>query len=135
MSLARGKYVPENKAGAVFGVGTIRSDKVAPRMRSVADTTVCAPVTRHSLFFFHVAVDAEQNYGDEKGAKSLVNPASYNFEGVSEDDFTRSRTEHEVRTLFEAIEGPMKDAEFNSYAAAALKYDCAVVCVRVCVCV
>lgn len=53
-------------------------DVIAPKIKSVAD---------------------RNNYGDEYGAKDIVNPEPYAYEGIGEKDFLLIRQAEEIRSL------------------------------------
>ena len=88
------------EANNVFGLASIRSDKTPPRMRQLGDTMVGGPwVLAAFRAVAEVVPGAVQNYGDEKGSKSLVHPKSYNFDGVFDEDLEQGRSRAEVRPL------------------------------------
>eukprot|EP00455_Lapot_gusevi_P020542 TRINITY_DN2174_c0_g5_i1.p1 TRINITY_DN2174_c0_g5~~TRINITY_DN2174_c0_g5_i1.p1 ORF type:complete len:445 (-),score=67.70 TRINITY_DN2174_c0_g5_i1:514-1794(-) len=76
----------------VFGTSSIRRDRPAPALRSVANFT---------------------NYGDEVGARDLLKPSRFAFDGLDEQDFTRSRQADEIRSIFSNIGHDFTDQEFN----------------------
>ena len=44
-----------------------------------------------------------QNYGDESDACGVIHPSIYSNRGVYEKDFFQSRSEEEIRDVFESI--------------------------------
>lgn len=65
-----------------YGIPTIRSDLPAPRIRRMGDNA---------------------NYGDQSDAYGLINPSVYSNLGIFEDDFFKSRTQEEIRGIFDNI--------------------------------
>jgi len=80
------------------GIPTIRSDLPAPRIRRIGDST---------------------NYGDESDAYGLMNPSIFSNHGVFERDFFKSRSENEIRQIFDSIGFAMTSDAFHEVWQAA----------------
>lgn len=73
------------------GVPTIRSDKAAPKLRRVCDTT---------------------NYGDEGDAGGVLHPPAFAQHGLHASDFLCPRTPGEMRQLFVRVGVQLDDKQF-----------------------
>lgn len=76
-----------------YGIPTIRADLPAPRIRRVGDNT---------------------NYGNDSDAYGLVNPSVYSNKGVYEKDFFQSRSQGEIRCIFDSIGVEMENDVFQA---------------------
>uniref|UniRef100_A0A3Q3JB97 EF-hand domain-containing protein n=1 Tax=Monopterus albus TaxID=43700 RepID=A0A3Q3JB97_MONAL len=63
----------------IYGIPTVRSDRPAPRIRRVGDTT---------------------NYGDTSTAANLLHPSVHALHGVHEEHFFCPRTKEEITEIF-----------------------------------
>lgn len=77
----------------VFGASTVRTDKPAPKIRSVSDN---------------------QNYGDDTNAKTLLYPSPYVAAGVEDADFVDPTGRDDIRTIMENIGHDFTDDDFET---------------------
>jgi len=74
-----------------YGIPTIRSDLPAPRIRRMGDNS---------------------NYGDQSDAYGLMNPSVYSNLGVFEEDFFKSRSQGDIKRIFDNIGVEMSHETF-----------------------
>jgi hypothetical protein len=98
----KGMELPDSLdiAKATFGCPSTRTDKKAPKLKSLAD---------------------HHNYGDEVGAGQVLFPPKFAFEGIDPSDFTQARSPEEIRSIFEAIGMTCNGAEFLKICAHATR--------------
>eukprot|EP00043_Microstomoeca_roanoka_P019018 m.208499 g.208499 ORF g.208499 m.208499 type:complete len:156 (+) comp16926_c1_seq3:17-484(+) len=80
------------KGDKPLGMGTVRMDRPAPKLKSVADTT---------------------NYGDPTTATSLITPSSATRLGLSATELEEKRPMNEIRRVFAAMSVELSDTEFE----------------------
>ena len=78
--------------GRVFGLPSIRTDRVPPKVKSVAPGW---------------------NWGDEGTSKALLYPAPYAARGLHDEDYVRERGESEVRAVFERVGVVVKERQWR----------------------
>ena len=93
-------HIPPEHEGRSFGLPSIRSDRMPPRLKSVAN---------------------DINFGDESSGKGLLYPSQHAGEGVNEEDFLRQRSPAEIRSLFQTLGLSMPDAQFQRVATLAVR--------------
>jgi len=76
-----------------FGTPTIRSDIPPYAKKSLADN---------------------QNYGDDVNAAQLLNPSEFASFGVDDDEFVKTRSQDEIKSIFEAIGYKFSSTEFET---------------------
>jgi len=96
--LAKLEQIPADEMRR-YGVPTIRSDRPAPALRSVADPN---------------------NYGNESDGKGLLYPSAYAAGGISEEDFLQERSAAQVRTVFARMGTQFSDEEFEAICQTAV---------------
>jgi len=89
--LAKLEQIPADEMRR-YGVPTIRADRPAPALRSVADPN---------------------NYGNEPDSKGLLYPSTYAAGGISEEDFLQERSPAQVRAVFAKMGTQFADEEFD----------------------
>lgn len=96
--LAKYEGIPPEQRERTFGLPSIRTDRLAPSLKSIAN---------------------DMNYGDESNGKGLIFPSPFANEGVNEEDFLLPRPVAEIRQIFHLIGLKMEEEEFDrcvSYA-------------------
>ncbi len=80
----------------VFGASTVRTDKPAPKVRSISDN---------------------QNYGDNTNAKTLLYPSPFVAAGIEDSDFEDPADPEDIRTIMDRIGYSFGDQEFDKLYA------------------
>ncbi len=81
------------KEKRVYGVPSIRSDLIAPRVKKMTDRT---------------------NYGEDGTCFAVVQPSIFSKHGVYEKDVLKPRPKEEIRSIFANIGVNMTDDLFNN---------------------
>jgi len=84
--------LPAQHADRAFGLPSIRADRPAPKLKSIAN---------------------DMNYGDESNGRGLLYPSQFATQGVVEEDFLRSRPPQTIRSMFEKLGVVLDDARFE----------------------
>jgi hypothetical protein len=100
LKLSKKPLIPEQPADRVYGLPSLRTDKVEPKIKSVAD---------------------KYNYGNEVGAQDTLYPGAYDDENVADSDFLEVKSARNIREIFVKIGVKLTDDEFNKLANQATK--------------